>query len=89
MSKLIQDDAKKIAEKLGARIKPGKGHDIAKIYVNNKFIGQFGIRRSKKAGHDYIPSQIHTTMNNAIGLAKCTVKRDDWENELREKGIIA
>lgn len=87
-SRLDQDDAEKIATKLGAERRPGRKHDIAIVRVEETYIGHYGIRRGKGTGHDYIPKQIGVTMREALDLARCNLYRDDYEKLLRERAKL-
>lgn len=82
--------AERIAEKLRATRKEGRDHELALIEVGGKLICQFGIRRGsrKGQGHDYIPNQIHVTMNQAKNLAACPMSRQEWLAVLLEKGEV-
>ena len=56
--------------------------------IDGVYVGAFGIRRGRNTGHDYIPEQIHTSMQVAIGLDRCPVSREDYEETLRRKGVL-
>ncbi len=79
-----------IAEKLGATYEEGRDHTIAKLYVDNIRIGQFGIRRGSKKdqGHDYIPQQIFFPTGQCLKLAQCTLNRPDWIKALQAQNIV-
>lgn len=77
-----------IADKLDAEIIGGRKHEKAVVRVNGTYIGQFGIRRSKNVGHGYIPRQIGIRLNEAIGLARCHLYKEDYERILRERGKL-
>lgn len=88
---LTKEHAKKIADKLEARIHTGgKAHDIAAIYYAGKIVAQFGIRRGSKkdAGHDHIPRALSFSPNKCLGLANCPVSRDEWIQRMRELGKL-
>ena len=57
--------------------------------VDGAYVGAFGIRRGRNTGHDYIPKQIQTSMQQAIGLDRCHVSKEDYEETLRRKGVPA
>lgn len=57
--------------------------------IDGVYVGAFGIRRSRNTGHDCIPAQIHTSMQVAIGLDRCPVSKEDYEETLRRKGVLA
>ena len=85
---LTGDAAVTIAEKLGAEISEGRKHTGAVIRINGTYIGRFGIRRGKVASHNYIPKQIGITMKDALGLARCTPYKLDYEESLRNNGKL-
>lgn len=66
----------------------GRGHTNAVVRVEGTYIGRFGIRRGKRTGHDYIPRQIYVTMSQALGLARCSLYKDDYEKILEERGKL-
>ncbi len=80
--------ALKIAKKLDAEIKKGGKHDRAEVRIKGVYIGSFGIRRNKNLGHDFIPQQIHVATKDALGLAKCTLYKEDYEKILKERGKL-
>ena len=88
---LTKDHAQAIARKLKAVMAPGRKHDIAAVKYNGKTIAQFGIRRGSRCGqgHDYIPSQIHVTRQQAIFLAQCPMSFEEWVSIMTQKGYIA
>lgn len=71
--------AQTIARKLQAELKnKSRRHQIAVIRVNGKEVGRFGIRRgSGDLPHDYIPSQIHVTNQQANNIVACTIWREN------------
>ena len=77
-----------IANKLGAEISEGRKHTNAVVRVRGTYIGRFGIRRGSSAGHDYIPRQIHISMREALGLARCSLYRADYEKILKDRGKL-
>ena len=87
-SSLTERSASRIATKLGAEIKPGRKHTKAIVRIDEVYVGSFGIRQGGNTGHDYIPRQIQTSMRQAIGLDRCNVAREDYEDTLRRKGIL-
>ena len=52
------------------------------------YIGRFGIRRNNDASHNFIPKQIGVTMREALGLARCTLYKQDDEASLRKSGKL-
>ena len=80
-----------IAKKLGGTKEKKKGaHDIWVIRHNGKIITSFGIRRgsNKELGHDHVPSAIFLHPYRARALGQCTVSREEWVQEMTEKGFI-
>jgi len=88
ISKILRKEAEEIAKKLKAVVKPGGSHDIATVWADGKLIGHFGISRSRKAGHNHIPSQIYVSQTKALKLAKCTMSYDEYVDELRQNNKI-
>ena len=87
-SLLTADSALTIANKLEAEISEGRKHTNVVVRVRGTYIGRFGIRRGSSVGHDYIPRQIHATMKEALGLARCSLNRADYERMLKERGKL-
>lgn len=87
-SLLNRESALTIAEKLDAEVSEGRRHAIAVVRIDGTYIGRFGIRRSKKTGHDYIPRQIYVSMKQALDLARCRLYREDYEQILKERGKL-
>ena len=85
---LTAKSALKIADKLGAKVSRGRRHDRAVVRICEIFVGSYGIRRGTRVGHDYIPGQIHASMRQALGLARCPVSKKDYEETLKSKGIL-
>jgi hypothetical protein len=87
---LTKDHAEAIARKLKAELIPGRKHDLAAVRYNGKAIAQFGIRRGSRRdqGHDYIPSQIHVTRQQAMLLAQCPMSFEEWIAVMKQKGHI-
>lgn len=77
-----------IATKLEAEISEGRRHTNVVVRIEGTYIGRFGIRRNKSVGHDYIPRQIQTTTKMALGLARCSHYKEDYERDLRERGKL-
>ena len=77
-----------IANKLEAEISEGRKHTNVVVRFCGTYIGRFGIRRGSSAGHDYIPRQIHITMKEALGLARCSLYRADYEKILKHRGKL-
>ena len=88
-SVLTADSALKIAAKLGAEISKGRSKHIGVVVrVKGTYIGRYGIRRGSNSGHDYIPRQLQTTIRVALGLARCTHYREDYEKNLMDRGKL-
>ena len=85
---LTADLALIIANKLQAEISEGSKHTNVVVRIDGTYIGRFGIRRNSNVGHDYIPRQIHMTMKEALGLARCSLYRADYERILKERGKL-
>ena len=85
---LTADSALMIANKLQAEISEGSKHTNVVVRIEGTYIGRFGIRRNRKVGHDYIPRQIYVTMKEALGLARCSLYRADYERILKERGKL-
>lgn len=90
MRSLLTDrEADAIAKKLDADVAEGRKHARATVRLNGQFVGQYGIRRGKSLGHDYIPRQIHATMREALDLARCPLKKDEFIAILIRKGHLS
>ena len=87
-SLLTADSALTIANKLEAEISEGRKHTNVVVRIHGTYIGRFGIRRNTDAGHDYIPRQIHVTMMEALGLARCSLYKADYERSLKDRGKL-
>ena len=85
---LTADLALIIANKLQAEISEGSKHTSVVVRINGTYVGRFGIRRNRNVGHDYIPRQIYVTMKEALGLARCSLYRADYERILKERGKL-
>ena len=77
-SKILKSEAEAIALKLQATIETKTKHDVAKIYHGDNLIAHFGIRRGNDSPHSYIPRQLRISEKDALGLARCTVSRDQF-----------
>lgn len=83
------DSALAIANKLDAEISRGRGKHVGVVVrIKGTYIGRYGIRHGSSSGHDYIPRQIQTTTRVALGLARCTHYKDDYERSLRDRGKL-
>ena len=92
MAVITKELALEIAKKLKATIleRKKKPHDIAQVYHKGQLVASFGIRRGsrKNLGHDFIPAQIHVGPHHARLLGQCPMSREEWINQLAEKGLI-
>ena len=87
-SPLQKKQAVDIANKLKADIVRKTNHDIAIVRWQGFFIGSFGIRRDRYAGHGHIPGQIFITQSEALQLARCHMSKDDYFDILRQRGVL-
>ena len=86
---LTQADARKIAKKLMAEIKPGRKHDLAVFRYSGVRIGQFGISRSsKQQSHDYIPRQRYLTAKQCREFLNCSLTLDGYFEILSGKQLL-
>jgi hypothetical protein len=89
---ITKELAEAIAKKLGAVIdsRPGRPHDLARIYHAGRVVALFGIRRGsgKNLGHDHIPSQIYVSTRQARLLGQCPMSREEWIEVMQEKGKL-
>ncbi len=78
MVEFYQREAEAIARKLG-RIEEGQKHPRALIFDEDQnLVAQYGIRRSKKVPHNYIPKQIHVSSKIALDIARCHISREEY-----------
>ena len=83
---LTQTDARAIAKKLNATLKPGRKHDIVEIRLNGKYIGQYGISRgSKEHPHDHISRQMFLTAKQCREFRECSLSVEDYIKILTAK----
>ena len=88
---LTQQDARKIAKKLNAEIRPGRRHELAVFRHQGKYVTQFGISRgSKQQSHDYIPRQLFLTYRQCLELLDCslTLTLEAYLGILGAKGLF-
>jgi hypothetical protein len=90
MPNINKEHAESIAKKLAAECVDGAKHTLVKIHHNGRLVAQFGIQRGSKkdALHSYIPGQIFVSKKECLGLAVCTLSRDEWVAILQDKGHI-
>ena len=76
-------------QRFRVEVKPGRGHEIVKIWYGQQRVGQYGIQRSSKPKrHNYIAAQLHLSRNDAYDLAKCPLDVDRYVDILEEKGEV-
>ena len=86
---LTQDDARKIARKLMAEIKPGRRHDLAVLRYKGVRVGQFGISRSsKEQSHDYISRQLYITAKHCREFLDCSLTLEGYFQILATKQLL-
>jgi hypothetical protein len=86
---LTQDDAEAIAHKLGCASYEGKGHKYYELFVDDRLVTGFGIRRaSKEKGHGHLPHDLHITQKQCKDLGKCPLSKDEYLEILREKNLL-
>lgn len=89
MRGFTQRHASQIAGKLGMKINPGRGHDIATFSYGGKVILTFGIRRaSKQVSHDYVPKQLSMSPRRCWEFHDCTLTKEGLIETLRQKGLL-
>lgn len=70
-------------------VRPGRAHEIVKVWYGQHHIGQYGIQRSSKPKrHNYVAAQLHLSRNDAYNLAKCPLDVDSYICILEEKGEV-
>ncbi len=83
-----QDDARRIAKKLGAKIEHRR-HDLAVFSYEGKRIAQFGIRRaSKEVGHGHLPEELFISPHQCSDLRNCPLSLEGYVAILRSKKKI-
>jgi hypothetical protein len=92
-TQITSELAHKIVSKLEAvkeNAQRGAPHDLYVVYEKGAAVALFGIRRGsqKNLGHDHIPKQIHVNAFKAKQLANCPMSRDQWIEELKNKGLL-
>lgn len=90
MARITKELARKIAKKLDAEIRPERAHDRAVVYHKGQLIAHFGIRRGsrKDLGHDHIPKDLGIRPREALLLAQCPWRKEDWLAALQERGKL-
>ncbi|MGA2609755.1 MAG: hypothetical protein ABSH01_20130 [Terriglobia bacterium] len=86
---LTQDDAEAIADKLGCIPDEGRSHKYYELFVDDKLIARFGVRRaSREKGHGHLPRELHITQKQCRDLSKCPLSKDEYLQILREKDLL-
>lgn len=86
---LTQDDAEAIADKLGCTFYEGRSHKYYELFVDQKLIARFGVRRaSREKGHGHVPRELHVTQKQCRDLSKCPLTKDEYLQILRERNIL-
>jgi hypothetical protein len=86
---LTQGDAEAIAEKLGCTPYEGRGHNYYELFVDDKLITKFGVRRaSKEKGHGHLPRELHITQKHCRDLSECPLAKDEYLQILRDKNLL-
>ncbi|MBX9656160.1 hypothetical protein K2Y11_21295 [bacterium] len=91
MAQIDKQRAMKIVKKLKAILLTSKGaHDKYGVYVNDKLVCSFGIRRSssKSCGHGHIPTEIFVSPHQAQELADCTMSLAQWVSHITSNGHV-
>ncbi len=84
-----QIDAREIAKKLKAEIKPGRKHDLVVFRHRGIRIGQFGISRSsKEQSHDYIPRQLYISTKQCRDSRVCSLTLEGYLAILAQKQLL-
>ena len=86
---LTQDDAEAIADKLGCTPYEGRSHKYYRLFVDQKLVARFGVRRgSKETGDGHLPHDLHITQKQCKDLGKCPLSKDEYLEILREKNLL-
>ena len=86
---LTQDDAEAIAKKLGCTPDERKGHKYYELFVDEKLVTRFGVRRaSKDKGHGHLPRDLHINQKQCRDLSKCPLSKEEYFQILREKNCL-
>ena len=84
-----QEDAEAIADKLGCTPYEGRSHKYYRLFVEDKLIARFGVRRaSREIPHGHLPHQLYITQKQCRDLSKCPLSKDQYLRVLREKGLL-
>jgi hypothetical protein len=86
---LTQDDAEAIAGKLGCTPYEGRSHKYYRLFVDQKLVARFGVRRaSREKGHGHLPRDLHINQKQCSDLSTCPLSKDDYLQILRERNIL-
>ena len=86
---LTQDDAEAIADKLGCIPDEGRSHKYYELFVDDKLIARFGVRRaSREKGHGHLPRELHITQKQCRDLSKCPLSKEEYLQILRDKDLL-
>jgi hypothetical protein len=86
---LDQNDARRIATKLDAKIRAGRRHEIVIVRYNNQHVAQFGISRgSRSKPHSHIPRQLYISSRAAEEMSDCSMTAEEYFALLIEKGLL-
>jgi hypothetical protein len=90
VSKLKRDTPKQSGrQRFRVEVDQSRGHAKVKVWYGQRWIGQYGIRRSSKAKrHNYVAGQLHLSRNDAYDLAKCPLDVDGYITILEDKGEV-
>ena len=86
--KFLREHGEAIARKLNAEVRPGRKHDRVIVRHDGVWVASFGLRRDKRATHNYIPGQIFVSPRQCRDLVECPLSADGYYQILREKGKI-
>lgn len=74
----IADKLKKSGNPIQTEIRTGREHDLIFVRQGDELLCQFGIRRSRGAGHGYIPKAMHLSEKQTLDFARCSISVSDW-----------
>ena len=84
-----QDDAEAIADKLGCTPYEGRSHKYYRLFVDQKLVARFGVRRaSKEKGHGHVPRELHITQKQCRDLSESPPTKDDYLQILLDKNLL-
>jgi hypothetical protein len=86
---LTQDDAEAIADKLDCTPYEGRSHRYYRLFVDQKLVARFGVRRaSKEKGHGHLPRDLHITQKQCRELSECPLTKEGYLQILRDKNLL-